>query len=491
MASLGFSRLMPKFFVLLFLHFAFSQTASETCCEVQIVDGQGDVDGTYMLNTSPTAALEDVCLNSCIYTKIGDEPGREYCFKGSDLPGSVECSALPTEPPVTGSTATPSEDSLREDISSLDDEIAQDEAEFQVLQEQEAEAEELESGLDNVSDKIDELLDGRRQKRQGEETVAPASSCQEIAQLVEEMETETETKKRLKIVTKITTTTVISCTDENDQQFLLVKREQIKSILITVKSETEEKKKEIRKEKTKVSLNIVKNKKKKEKLLEKLDIMLNPTTMPLVPNFSETPISMAPSEETPFTMESTSAEETPIAMTSPGFGDTPNPGDVESPKPTDEVPTSMGPEGKPGEGPTEGTTEVPGGEQPIPMGPGYGSGEEPIPMGPGYGSGEEPIPMGSGYGSGEEPIPMGPGGEEPISMGPGGEMPVSMGPGGEEPISMGPGGEEPISMGPGGEEPISMGPGGEEPISMNSTGEVPLDMGSSLPTGSGVTSTGQ
>ena len=35
--------------------------------------------------------------------------------------------ALPTEPPVTGSTATPSEDSLREDISSLDDEIAQDE----------------------------------------------------------------------------------------------------------------------------------------------------------------------------------------------------------------------------------------------------------------------------------------------------------------------------------------------------------------------------
>merc|ERR1711936_759338 len=242
MASLGFSRLMPKFFVLLFLHFAFSQTASETCCEVQIVDGQGDVDGTYMLNTSPTAALEDVCLNSCIYTKIGDEPGREYCFKGSNLPGSVECSALPTEPPVTGSTATPSEDSLREDISSLDDEIAQDEAAFQVLEEQEAEAEELESGLNNVSDKIDELLDGRRQKRQGEETttIVPASSCQEIAQLVEEMETETETKKRLKIVTKITTTTVISCTDENDKQFLIVKKEKIKNVLVAVKSETED-----------------------------------------------------------------------------------------------------------------------------------------------------------------------------------------------------------------------------------------------------------
>ena len=25
--------------------------SSETCCEVQIVDGQGDVDGTYMLST--------------------------------------------------------------------------------------------------------------------------------------------------------------------------------------------------------------------------------------------------------------------------------------------------------------------------------------------------------------------------------------------------------------------------------------------------------
>merc|ERR1711936_271716 len=399
MASLGFSRLMPKFFVLLFLHFAFSQTASETCCEVQIVDGQGDVDGTYMLNTSPTAALEDVCLNSCIYTKIGDEPGREYCFKGSNLPGSVECSALPTEPPVTGSTATPSEDSLREDISSLDDEIAQDEAAFQELQEQEAEAEELESGLDNVSDKIDELLDGRRQKRQGEETVAPASSCQEIAQLVEEMETETETKKRLKIVTKITTTTVSSCTDENDQQFLIVKREQIKSILITVKSETEEKKKEIRKEKTKVSLNIVKNKKKKEKLLEKLDIMLNPTTMaPQEPNISETPISMASpsSGETSATVDPSSSEETPIVMTTPGLGGTLSPGDGE------------------------------GGEEPITMPPGEGSGEEPIPMPPGEGSGEEPIPMKPGEGSGEEPIPMRPGGEEPITMGPGGEEPIGM-----------------------------------------------------------------
>ena len=25
--------------------------SADTCCEVQIVDGQGDVDGTYMLNT--------------------------------------------------------------------------------------------------------------------------------------------------------------------------------------------------------------------------------------------------------------------------------------------------------------------------------------------------------------------------------------------------------------------------------------------------------
>ena len=25
--------------------------SSDTCCEVQIVDGQGDVDGTYMLST--------------------------------------------------------------------------------------------------------------------------------------------------------------------------------------------------------------------------------------------------------------------------------------------------------------------------------------------------------------------------------------------------------------------------------------------------------
>ena len=29
----------------------FKPSSAETCCEVQIVDGQGDVDGTYMLNT--------------------------------------------------------------------------------------------------------------------------------------------------------------------------------------------------------------------------------------------------------------------------------------------------------------------------------------------------------------------------------------------------------------------------------------------------------
>ena len=104
----------------------------------------------------------------------------------------------------------------------------------------------------------------------------------------------TETKKRLKIVTKITRTTVISCTDENDKQFLVVKKEKIKNVLITVKSETEEIKQEIRKEKTKVSLKIVKNKKKQEKLLEKLDIMLNPTTMASQePNISETPTEAA------------------------------------------------------------------------------------------------------------------------------------------------------------------------------------------------------
>merc|ERR1719249_417357 len=452
-----------KLLLLLLLHLANAQTTSDTCCEVQILDGQGDVDGTYMLNTSPTAALEEVCLDSCIYTKIGDEPGREYCFKGSDLPGSVECSALPTESPVTGSTETPSEDSLREDISSLDAEIAQDEAEFQELQEQEAEAEELESGLDNVSNKIDELLEGeRRHKRQGGEstTVAPATSCQEIAELVEEMATETETKKRLKIVTKITTTTVISCTDENDKQFLIVKKEKIKNVLITVKSETEEIKNEIRKEKTKVSLKIIKNKKKQEKLLEKLEVMLNPTTMPpSEPNVSETPTSMASSssEQTSATVEPSSFEETPTAMTNPGLEETPSPGDVEAPVPTGEV-----------------------GEVPISMGPGYGSGEEPIPTKPGEGSGEEPIPMKPGEGSGEEPIPTKPGegsGEEPIPMGPGGGfggeelIPIPMGPGlgsgGEEPIPLGPGGEEPISMGPGGEEPNSMGPGGEIPIGMN------------------------
>ena len=35
-------------------------------------------------------ALEEVCLDSCIYTKLGED--NEYCFKDANIPGTTECS---------------------------------------------------------------------------------------------------------------------------------------------------------------------------------------------------------------------------------------------------------------------------------------------------------------------------------------------------------------------------------------------------------------
>ena len=39
---------------------------------------------------SPTAKIDDVCENSCVYNKIG-EAGTEYCFENTEDAGAVEC----------------------------------------------------------------------------------------------------------------------------------------------------------------------------------------------------------------------------------------------------------------------------------------------------------------------------------------------------------------------------------------------------------------
>ena len=39
---------------------------------------------------SPTMAVDEVCLDSCVYTKFGEDD--EYCFKGANIPGTTECS---------------------------------------------------------------------------------------------------------------------------------------------------------------------------------------------------------------------------------------------------------------------------------------------------------------------------------------------------------------------------------------------------------------
>merc|ERR1712080_106724 len=73
--------------------------AQGPCCRIQVVNGHGGLDGTYTIKERPLAILEGVCVDDCIYSKVGGEPGDEYCFRKTSDPGSVECQA---DPPVTG-----------------------------------------------------------------------------------------------------------------------------------------------------------------------------------------------------------------------------------------------------------------------------------------------------------------------------------------------------------------------------------------------------
>ena len=38
----------------------------------------------------PTATIDEVCEDTCVYNKIGED-GTEYCFENTEDAGGVEC----------------------------------------------------------------------------------------------------------------------------------------------------------------------------------------------------------------------------------------------------------------------------------------------------------------------------------------------------------------------------------------------------------------
>merc|ERR1712226_516970 len=140
----------------LFLFIAYCPASTGgPCCDIQIVSGQGSVDGIYTLTTNPTMALEEVCLDSCIYTKLGED--NEYCFKGANIPGTTECSVLTTQSFTTDTTVAPSAEDLANEKDALEEDLQKDKEELAALEAEEEAATAVDAEIDGVEAKIEQL----------------------------------------------------------------------------------------------------------------------------------------------------------------------------------------------------------------------------------------------------------------------------------------------------------------------------------------------
>merc|ERR1711971_1014595 len=294
------------FVLLLFLVYCPASTEGP-CCDIQVVSGQGSVDGIYTLTKNPTMAVDEVCLDSCVYTKFGEDD--EYCFKGANIPGTTECSVLTTESFTSGTTAVPSaedltneKDALKEDLDKDKEELVSLEAEEEAANAVDAEIDGVEAKIEQLTQTSDETTTDARVKRQA------ATSCVEVGTIVDEMTRERETAKKLVLIRKITTSTILSCTSEDDKQFLVVAKTTLKEKIKMVKETNSENMTVIRQTILKVKVKIVTKEKKIENILAKLEAIENQTTTS-VPTTNQ-PTTNQPTTKQPTTIQPTTNQQT-------------------------------------------------------------------------------------------------------------------------------------------------------------------------------------
>ena len=65
------------------------------CClsiSFSVGGSYADLAGEYQLKEDAGSKPEEVCVNGCIYTKVGSPSTDEYCFKSeNDAGGDVQC----------------------------------------------------------------------------------------------------------------------------------------------------------------------------------------------------------------------------------------------------------------------------------------------------------------------------------------------------------------------------------------------------------------
>merc|ERR1711971_683687 len=310
------------FVLLLFLVYCPAATEGP-CCDIQVVSGQGSVDGIYTLTKNPTMAVDEVCLDSCVYTRFGEDD--EYCFKGANIPGTTECSVLTTESFTSGTTAVPSAEDLTNEKDALKEDLEKDREELASLEAEEEAANAVDAEIDGVEAKIEQLTQTSddtteiRVKRQA------ATSCVEVGTIVDEMTRERETAKKLVLIRKITTSTILSCTSEDDKQFLVVAKTTLKEKIKMVKETNSENMTVIRQTILKVKVKIVTKEKKIENILARLEAIENQTTT----SAETTPTAGVTESTVPTTNQPTTNQSTTTKLEATHEPST----DVETPKP--------------------------------------------------------------------------------------------------------------------------------------------------------------
>merc|ERR1711953_248908 len=223
-------------------------------------------------------ALEEVCLDSCIYTKLGED--NEYCFKDANIPGTTECSVLTTQSFTTDTTVAPSAEDLANEKDALEEDLQKDKEELAALEAEEEAATAVDAEIDGVEAKIEQLTQASDDTTNTQKRIRrqAATSCVEVGTLVDEMTNERETARKLVLIRRITTSTILSCTSDDDKQFLVVAKTTLKEKIKMVKEANSENINIIRQTIIQVKVKIVTKEKKIENILAKLEEIENQAT---------------------------------------------------------------------------------------------------------------------------------------------------------------------------------------------------------------------
>merc|ERR1739838_282361 len=381
------------------------------CCPTKIVTGMVDdtLDGTYTLDGDRVVppADEDSCIDGCVYTKPGT-PDDEYCFKTEPTDGIVQCQD------TTGAVGTTeSVTSLLSQKSLLEDEVSNLETEVADLEAEEIAAANLSSGLDEVDTKIEELTaEGTtpvgRVRRQA------STSCDDLADIIEDLAEATTAAKRLILVQQILSTEITTCKSKTKLSKTKVK-------IKVVMTETGARIKIILKEKTKKKGEIAAKKKLIIKITVQIEEIVGNTAKP--PN---------PTGQVEITL-----------------------------KPTGEIEVSLKPTGEPGG--EQAVSVEPTGEQAVSVEP---TGEQAVSIILGGATnaptGEIEVPMNS---TGQQAIEIKPTGQQAVEITIGG-----MNSTGQQAVEIKPTGQHAVEIKPTGQQAVVItngGSNGQIPVAMN------------------------